>query len=77
MVNCNLCLLLYVSTKLKNRITTSNFVVLKHETGLPLGIMDISDSKAIYKPDISKESVKVYGADVQNHPYVKILYRYL
>lgn len=61
----------------KTELQHSNFVVLKHETGLPLGIMDISDSKAIYKPDISKESVKVYGADDKNHPYVKILYGYL
>jgi sulfate adenylyltransferase len=61
----------------KTELQHSNFVVLKHETGLPLGIMDISDSKAIYKPDITKEAVKVYGADDKNHPYVKILYGYL
>ena len=68
---------LCISEAQKTELQHSNFVVLKHETGLPLGIMDISDSKAIYKPDISKESVKVYGADDKNHPYVKILYGYL
>lgn len=60
----------------KTELQHSNFVVLKHETGLPLGIMDISDDKAIYRSDVSEESVNVYGANDRNHPYVKILYQY-
>ena len=60
----------------KTELQHSNFVVLKHDTGLPLGIMDISDDKAIYRSDVSEESVNVYGANDRNHPYVKILYQY-
>lgn len=68
---------LCISEAQKQDLQHSNYVVLKHETGLPLGIMDISDSSAIYKPDIKKESINVYGADDKNHPYVKILYTYV
>ena len=60
----------------KTELQHSNFVVLKHETGLPLGIMDISHDKAIYKADTSEEAVNVYGTNDRNHPYVKILYQY-
>mgnify|MGYP000058924048 FL=1 len=67
---------LCINEEQEQELKHSNYVVLKHETGLPLGIMDISDHKSIYKPDITEESVNVYGANDTNHPYVKILYQY-
>ena len=60
----------------KLELQHSNYVVLKHETGLPLAIMDISSEFSIYKPDIEKESINVYGAYDDNHPWVKILNKY-
>ena len=52
------------------------YVLLENETGLLLGLMNISQSDSIYIPDISKEALNVYGADDDNHPYVKILRNY-
>ena len=54
----------------------SDFVVLQHQTGLPLAIMDISKPENCFKPDLRKECVKVYGSDDDNHPYVKIIKNY-
>jgi len=57
---------------------TSEYVVLKHETGIHLAIMKI---ESIFKPDLTNEIDKVYGGirdgkiDI-NHPYVKILMDY-
>ena len=67
---------LCINEEQEQELKHSNYVVLKHETGLPLGIMDIRDHKSIYKSDISEECVNVYGANDTNHPYVKILYQY-
>lgn len=58
--------------KLKNE----SHVLLENETGLIIGLMNISDNDSIYQPDITHEAVKVYGADDDNHPYVKILRNY-
>lgn len=59
------------------RIDKSNKIILKHETGLPLAIMDISSNDSIYKPDIENECIKIYGSYDDNHPYVNILNNYL
>jgi len=67
---------LCIDEKQKEELIHCDYVTLKHETGLPLAIMDIRGDKSIYKPDISKESEKVYGADDKNHPWVSILREY-
>ena len=59
-----------------NELRSEKYVLLENETGLLLGLMNIEDEDSIYKPDISKESINVYGADDDNHPYVKILKNY-
>jgi len=68
---------LFINEKQKNELVHSNYVLLKHETGLPLGIMDIRSENSIYKPDIIDECKKVYGSDDDNHPYVKIQKNYI
>ena len=47
--------------------------MLKHETGLPLGLMNISNDDSIFEYDLKKECENVYGGYDLNHPYVKIL----
>ena len=49
----------------------SDYVVLKHETGLPLGLMNISNDDSIFEYDLKKECENVYGGYDLNHPYVK------
>jgi sulfate adenylyltransferase len=68
---------LFINEKQRDELMHSDYVVLKHETGLPLGIMDIRESNSIFKPDIIEECKKVYGSDDDNHPYVKIQMEYL
>ncbi len=68
---------LCINDEEKEKLQHSDYVVLKHETGLPLGIMDIRNTDSIYKPNIEEESIKVYGAYDDNHPWVKILDKYL
>jgi sulfate adenylyltransferase len=68
---------LFINEKQRDELMHSDYVVLKHETGLPLGIMDIRESNSIFKPDIIEECKKVYGSDDDNHPYVKIQMDYL
>ena len=67
---------LAIDQKTQELIKGEEYVLLESETGLLLGLMDISKPGSIYKPDISREAEKVYGADDTNHPYVKILYGY-
>lgn len=57
-------------------IKNSEYVLLENETGLLLGLMNISEENSIYIPNISLEAEKVYGADDDNHPYVNILRNY-
>lgn len=68
---------LFINEKQRDELMHSDCVILKHETGLPLGIMDISDKNSIFKPDIIEECKKVYGTDDDNHPYVKIQKEYI
>jgi len=67
---------LCISEKQKEELSGQKYVLLKHETGLPLGIMDISSENSIYKPDIVNECIKVFGSDDLNHPYSQILDSY-
>ena len=53
-------------------LENENYVVLKDETGLNLGLMEFS----IYKPDIIYECEKVFGCYDLNHPYIQILNNY-
>ena len=46
---------LFINEKQRDELMHSDYVVLKHETGLPLGIMDIRESNSIFKPDIIEE----------------------
>lgn len=64
---------LCISEKQKEELTGQKYVLLKHETGLPLGIMDIQSEYSIYKPDIINECIKVFGSYDLNHPYSQIL----
>ena len=67
---------LSISEEEATKLGNEEYVLLENETGLLLGLMDIKEKDSIYKPDISKEALKVYGADDINHPYVKILRNY-
>ena len=67
---------LCISEKEVNNLKGEKFVLLENETGLLLGLMDISEENSIYIPNINLESEKVYGANDDNHPYVKILKNY-
>lgn len=64
---------LSINEKQHDELKHSDYVVLKHETGLPLGLMNIKSNNSIYKYDLEKECEKVYGGFDTNHPYVKIL----
>ena len=64
---------LSINEKQRDTLSHSNYVVLKHETGLPIGVMDISNSNSIYKPDLDTEFFNIYGTNDDNHPYIKIL----
>ena len=64
---------LSINEKQRDELKHSDYVVLKHETGLPLGLMNISSTNSIYEYDLKKECEKVYGGYDTNHPYVKIL----
>lgn len=64
---------LSINQKQYDELKHSDYVLLKHETGLPLGLMNIKYDENIYRYDLKKECEKVYGAYDTNHPYVKIL----
>ena len=64
---------LSINKKQRDELKHCDYVVLKHETGLPLGLMNISSSDSIYEYDLKNECEKVYGGYDTNHPYVKIL----
>tara|TARA_B100001248_G_C27397682_1_gene466892 strand:- start:1111 stop:2802 length:1692 start_codon:yes stop_codon:yes gene_type:complete len=64
---------LSINEKQRDELKHSNYVVLKHETGLPLGLMNISDSESIYKYNLEQECKNVYGSFDDNHPYIDIL----
>lgn len=64
---------LSINEKKMNELKHSDYVVLKHETGLPLGLMNISNDDSIFEYDLKKECENVYGGYDLNHPYVKIL----
>jgi sulfate adenylyltransferase len=64
---------LSINEKQKDELKHMDYVVLKHETGIPLAVMDISNSDSIYKPDIENECEKVFGTTDYNHPGVKLL----
>lgn len=64
---------LSINEKKMTELKHSDYVILKHETGLPLGLMDIRSDDSIYKYDLKKECESVYGSYDLNHPYVKIL----
>ena len=67
-------IVLSIDEKTKDKIKHSDFVLLKHETGLPLGIMNISYNDSLYDIDLDFECSNVYGGNDINHPYVKILH---
>lgn len=64
---------LSINEKQEDELKHMDYVVLKHETGIPLAVMDISNSDSIYKPDIENECEKVFGTTDYNHPGVKLL----
>ena len=64
---------LSITEQQKDSLQHSNYVILNHESGLPLGLMDISYSNSIYKPNLMLEFNNVYGSTDTNHPYVNIL----
>lgn len=58
-----------------NELNNEKTVLLKNETGVIVGEMNI---ESIYKPNFENESLKVFKADINetNHPYIKILNQY-
>ena len=65
---------LSINDNIRYDLLHENYVVLKHDTGLPLALMDISDTKnSIYNINLKSECENVYGSNDKNHPYVKIL----
>lgn len=61
---------LSINLKTKDELRHSNFVTLKHNTGLPLCILKIED---IYEYNVEKEANSCIGCYDLNHPYIKIL----
>ena len=47
---------LSINEKQRDELKHCDYVVLKHETGLPLGLMNISSSDSIYEYDLKKET---------------------
>jgi sulfate adenylyltransferase len=66
-------IVLAINEETRNDILYSDFITLKHETGLNLGIMDIRNPNSTYKIDLERECEHVYGGFDTNHPYVDIL----
>lgn len=50
----------------------SDYVLLKDETGLPLGKLKVTKD-SVYQYDWKEEAKCVFGTDDDNHPYTKIL----
>ena len=67
---------LCINEKQKKDLENEKLVVLKDETGIVLGEMDISDKDSIYTSDIEKECISVFGCYDDNHPYIQILNQY-
>lgn len=68
---------LCIDEKTKIQLEKENSVILKDETGLILGEMDISDKEnSIYKSDIKTECLSVFNCYDDNHPYIQILNDY-
>jgi len=67
---------LCINEEQMSSLKDEKYVLLENETGLLLGLMNISEKDSIYLPNISLEAENVYGADDENHPYVKILKEY-
>lgn len=68
---------LFINQQQRDEFISLDHVVLKHESGLILGVMDIRAPGSIYKPNIALECRNVYGTDDDNHPYVNIQNEYL
>ncbi len=64
---------LSINESQKDKMMHCDYVILKHETGLPLGYMNISSENSIYKPDLQNEFVNVFGCDDDNHPYISLM----
>jgi sulfate adenylyltransferase len=63
-------IVLHISEETKNKLIINDSVILRNSANLPIARLLIKD---IYKPDIQKECLNVYGTTDTNHPYVKIL----
>jgi len=63
-------IVLPVSEKEHEKLSSFDFITLRDKTGLPLAVLEVQSR---YKPDLVNECVKVYGSDDDNHPYVKIV----
>lgn len=57
----------------KNELENEEYVILKYETGLNLGVMEIAN---IYLSNIDLECEKIYGCHDINHPYIQVLEQY-
>ena len=70
-------IILHITEELAQSLKITPYVVLKHKTGLPLAIVDITNKEqSLFKPNVENECLKVLGTYDSNHPYVKILNNY-
>ena len=56
----------------KDKYKNEDKVILRDQTNLPIAVLNI---ESIYKPDIEKECLSVFGTVDTNHPYVQIILR--
>ena len=63
-------IVLPVKEEKRSSLNLNETITLKNEENLPLAMMKL---ESIFKPDLVKECVNVYGSDDDNHPYVKIV----
>jgi sulfate adenylyltransferase len=66
-------IVLPINGKTKEKIKHEESVVLTDSYGRHIARLTVQD---IYKPNIERECVKVYGADDMNHPYVQVVRGY-
>ncbi|CAH6421122.1 Bifunctional sulfate adenylyltransferase/adenylylsulfate kinase [uncultured virus] len=54
----------------KEEILNKDFIILRNYFNLPIAKLFI---KEIFKPNLTKEFINVFGSDDDNHPYIKVI----
>ena len=67
---------LCITHKQKDSLSHEDTISIKDESGLTLGLMDISNENSIYISNLEIECLNVLGCYDNNHPYIQILNQY-